>query len=109
MRSSSSVVAGFDVFSDHFQHVTGQAAGNAHFFNFFGRLDGDGHASSLSARLALGKNTESAILAFRAAYRSTYRAILTGLWCFPYSSGAFMSDQLPGSGALSGFVCPSAV
>ncbi|MCY1307270.1 hypothetical protein D9M70_571790 [compost metagenome] len=38
--------AGLDVFPDHFQHVGGQAAGDAHFFDFLGRLDGDGHGGS---------------------------------------------------------------
>src|SRR5690606_28455762 len=31
--------AGFYVFADHLQHLGGQAAGNAHAFDFFGRLD----------------------------------------------------------------------
>ncbi|TGC31056.1 hypothetical protein CW310_06115 [Pseudomonas citronellolis] len=29
--------------ADHFQHLGGQAAGDAHFLDVFGRLDGDGH------------------------------------------------------------------
>jgi hypothetical protein len=31
------------VFADHFQYVGGQAAGYAHFFDFCGGFDGDGH------------------------------------------------------------------
>ncbi|MCY1549930.1 hypothetical protein D9M68_861360 [compost metagenome] len=38
--------AGLDVFADHFQHVGGQAAGNAHFLDFCGGFDGDGHIGS---------------------------------------------------------------
>jgi len=37
---------GLDVFADHLQHFGGQAAGHAHFLDFSGGLEGDGHSSS---------------------------------------------------------------
>ncbi|MNJ72496.1 hypothetical protein D3C77_691530 [compost metagenome] len=39
---------GLDVGLDHFQHLGGQAAGDAHLLDFFRGLDGHGHGGSLS-------------------------------------------------------------
>jgi hypothetical protein len=44
--------AGFDIGLDVVEDFGGQAAGDAHFFNVFGRLDGDAHEGLLGA---LGK------------------------------------------------------
>ncbi len=34
---------GLDMDFDHFQYIGGKAAGNAHFFDFFGSFDNDAH------------------------------------------------------------------
>ena len=35
-----------DVRHEHFQHLGGESAGDAHVFDLLGGLDGDGHGSS---------------------------------------------------------------
>ncbi|MNP18671.1 hypothetical protein D3C76_1111620 [compost metagenome] len=42
--------ARFDMFSNHFQHIGGQFAGDAHFCDVLGGFEGDGHTGSLCAR-----------------------------------------------------------
>ncbi|MNT27111.1 hypothetical protein D3C72_1627270 [compost metagenome] len=42
--------ARFDMFGNHFQHIGGQFAGDAHFCDVLGGFEGDGHTGSLCAQ-----------------------------------------------------------
>ncbi|MNG99861.1 hypothetical protein D3C79_590410 [compost metagenome] len=63
---------GLDVFLDHFQHVGGQAASDAHLLDVFCGLDGDGHYRLSTAPCTARTNGKGRILAEQGADRSGY-------------------------------------